>query len=454
MNDAARTPVPPVAGLRDEALRVLRLAFPVMIAYLGTISMGTIDMMMSGALGPKALGAVALGHMWCIAASIIAWGAARALDPVVAQARGAGDTHAAGLGLTRGLAMASVLGLPVLALYLFADHGLTALGQPRDLVPTAAAYCRVLVPGLPAVLAFAIVRNFLQALGVVRPATYAIVLANITNVFLNWVLMFGKLGCPALGVRGCGLSTAINQWLMLASVLFFARRTMRAYWPGWAGAFDPAPLSRMMKLGLTLGLQFGFEVWAFHAAGFMMGRLGASAFAAHAITINLSTISFMVPSGIGAAAATRVGQLVRAGHAWARSASVAVGLGALVMIVPAATFVIAARALTGFYSADPAVVATAVAILPIAGAFQLSDGIQAVAFGVLRGAGDTRVPAVANVVGYWLLGLPAGWFLAFVSGWGPRGVWCGLAIGLAAVAALLLVRIARLAKRGVRRLRI
>ncbi len=454
MDTAARTPVAPVFGLRDEAARVLGLAGPVMVAYLGTISMGTVDMMMSGALGPEALGAVALGHMWAIAAAIVAWGAARALDPVVSQARGAGDTGAAGNGLTRGLVMAAILGVPVFVLYALAGDGLHALGQPPELVPTAAGYCRALIPGLPAILAFAIVRNFLQALGVMRPATYAIVLANVSNVFLNWVLMYGKLGCPALGVRGCGLSTSINQWLMLASVLYFARRTIREYWPGWAGAFEPAPLGRMMKLGLTLGLQFGFEVWAFHAAGFMMGRLGAIPFAAHAVTINLATISFMVPSGIGAAAATRVGQLVGAGHAWARSAYVAVGLGAVVMIVPAAAFALAARPLAAFYSIDPDVVATAVAILPIAGAFQLFDGVQAVAFGVLRGAGDTRVPAVANVVGYWLVGLPVGGLLAFVAGWGPRGVWSGLAIGLAAVAALLLARIVRLAKRGVRRLQV
>ena len=122
------------------------------------------------------------------------------------------------------------------------------------------------------------------------------------------------------------------------------------------------------------------------------------------------------------------------------------------MTVPAAAFVLAARSLAGFYSVDPGVLAVAVAILPLAGAFQLFDGVQAVAFGVLRGAGDTRIPVAANVVGYWLLGLPAGWFLAFVADWGPRGVWSGLAIGLAAVAALLLARIAFLAKRGVERL--
>ena len=454
MKSAARTPVPPVAGLRDETVRILSLAGPVMIAYLGTISMGTVDMKMSGALGAKALGAVALGHMWSIAAAIIAWGAARALDPVVAQARGAGDVRAAGLGLTRGLVMAAILGVPILGLYVFADRGLAVLGQPQDLIPTASAYCHALIPGLPAILAFAIVRNFLQALGVMRPATYAIVLANVANVFLNWVLMYGKLGFPAMGVIGCGVSTAINEWLMLASLLFFARRTLREYWPGWAGAMDGAPLFRLMKLGLTLGLQFGFEVWAFHAAGFMMGRLGAIPFAAHAVAINLATISFMVPSGIGAAAATRVGQLVGAGHAWSRSAWIAVGLGAAVMTIPAVAFASAARPLTGFYSADPGVLAVAVAILPLAGAFQLFDGVQAVAFGVLRGAGDTRLPAVANVVGYWLFGLPAGWFLAFAAGWGARGVWSGLAIALATVAALLLTRMSLLAKRGVRRLAI
>jgi MATE family multidrug resistance protein len=210
----------------------------------------------------------------------------------------------------------------------------------------------------------------------------------------------------------------------------------------------------MMRLGLALGFQFGFEVWAFHAAGFMMGRLGSLAFAAHAIAINLATISFMVPSGIGAAAATRVGQLVGAGEEWTRSAWVAVGLGALVMTLPAAAFVLGARGLTGFYSVDPGVLAVAVAILPLAGAFQLFDGVQAVAFGVLRGAGDTRVPAIANVVGYWIIGLPTGWLLAFVLGWSARGVWSGLVLGLAAVAGLLLARLGVLAKRGVRRLAI
>jgi multidrug resistance protein, MATE family len=448
MSSAATTPVPSVGGVRAEAGRILGLAGPVMLAYLGTISMGTVDMKMAGALGAGALGSVALGHMWGVAAAILVWGAGRALDPVVAQANGAGDVRGAGLGLTRGLVMTALLGFPVVVLYAVADRGLTLLGQPAELIPAAALYCRLLIPGLPAIFAFVIVRNFLQAVGVVRPATYAIVLANIGNAGLNWVFIYGKLGFPALGAVGTAVSTSINEWLMLGYLIFFARRTLRPYWPGWAGAADAAPLRRLTKLGLSLGVQFAFEVWAFHAAGFMMGRLGTVAFAAHAVAINVATISFMVPSGIGVACATRVGNLVGAGGDWARSGWIGIGLGAAVMTIPAALFVFGARSIAGFYTTDPGVLASAAVILPLAGAFQLFDGTQAVAFGVLRGAGDTHLPAAANVVGYWLLGLPAGWFLAFTMGWGPRGVWSGLVIGLAVVAAILLARVGVLARRG------
>ena len=239
---------------------------------------------------------------------------------------------------------------------------------------------------------------------------------------------------------------------MLGAIVLFSRPTIAAYWPGWQGAFAWEPLRPMLRLGLILGLQFGFEVWAFHAAGFMMGRLGAVTFAAHAVAINLATVSFMLPSGVGVAAATRVGTLVGAGFPWGRSAAIAIGLGAGVVLLPALAFVVAARPLATIYTRDPAVVAVAAAIIPLAGAFQLFDGTQAVAFGVLRGAGDVKIPAIVNVLGYWLFGLPIGWVLAFPAGTGARGVWDGLVLGLAAVAVLLVVRVRRLSRRPVTRL--
>jgi len=441
-----------VGGRGDELRRLFRLAGPVMIAYLGTISMGTIDTIMAGRLGPAALGSVALGHTWGIAVAIVAYGAARVLDPIVAQAYGAGDRRAAGLGLSRGLAMMTILGAPVIVLYAAAGPGLALLGQPIELIPDARTYCLVLVPGMPAILAFVVVRNFLQAVGLVRPATYAILLANVMNVLFNGVFMYGWLGFPSLGVAGCALSTAIGQWIMLGAIVVFSRRTLRAYWPGFSGAFAWAPLSPMLRLGLTLGFQFGLEVWAFHAAGFMMGRLGGAAFAAHAVAINLATISFMLPSGVGVAAATRVGNLVGAGLPWGRSAAIAIGLGAAIVAVPAIAFLLLPKALAGIYTSDVTVVGVAAAIIPLAGAFQLFDGTQAVAFGVLRGAGDLKVPAIVNVLGYWLFGLPIGWVLAFPAGGGARGVWAGLVLGLAAVALLLVLRVGRLSRRPVTRL--
>ena len=452
MSLARTEPIVPVAGRADELRRLLALAGPVMIAYIGTISMGTVDTVMAGRLGSRALGSVALGHTWGIAVAIVAYGAARVLDPVVAQAYGAGDVRAAGLGLSRGLALMTILGVPVTALYALAGPGLALLHQPAELIPDAHTYCLVLIPGMPAILAFVVVRNFLQAVGLVRPAAYAILLANVTNVLLNGIFMYGWLGFPSIGVAGSALSTAISQWLMLGAVVLFSRRTLSAYWPGWGGAFAWGPLSPMMRLGLTLGIQFGVEVWAFHAAGFMMGRLGAATYAAHAVAINLATISFMLPSGVGVAAATRVGNLVGAGLVWGRSAALAIALGAGIVALPALAFVFLPGPLAAIYTRDPQVVAVAVAIIPLAGAFQLFDGTQAVAFGVLRGAGDLRIPAIVNVLGYWVFGLPIGWALAFPAGAGARGVWAGLVLGLGAVAILLLVRVARLSRRPVARL--
>jgi MATE family multidrug resistance protein len=346
----------------------------------------------------------------------------------------------------------AILGVPVTALYALAGPGLTLLNQPPELIPDAHTYCLVLIPGMPAILAFVVVRNFLQAVGLVRPAAYAILLANVANALFNGIFMYGWLGFPPIGVAGSALSTAISQWLMLGAVVLFSRRTLSAYWPGWGGAFEWGPLSPMMRLGLTLGIQFGVEVWAFHAAGFMMGRLGAVTYAAHAVAINLATISFMLPSGVGVAAATRVGNLVGAGLVWGRSAALAIALGAGIVALPALAFVLLPGQLAAIYTRDPHVVAVAVAIIPLAGAFQLFDGTQAVAFGVLRGAGDLRIPAIVNVLGYWVFGLPIGWALAFPAGAGARGVWAGLVLGLGAVAVLLVVRVARLSRRPVARL--
>ncbi|MBZ5638621.1 MAG: MATE family efflux transporter [Acidobacteriia bacterium] len=437
---------------REEAARLIRLASPVVVAYLGTVAMGTVDAMMVGRLGTGALAAVTLANTWNFGIVIVALGAARALDPVVAQAHGAGDRRTVGAGLSLGVAMAALLTLPIFALFSFAEPSLALFGQPQELLAPAGSYCRALLLGVPGLLAFAVCRQFTQALGVMRPGTIAVLLANLVNAGLNWVLIYGKLGMPALGVLGSGYATAVAQWFMLAALLFFGRRSFRGHWLGWRAPLAWSALCRLLGIGLALGLQVGLEVWAFLAAGLMMGRLGAVPLAAHAIAMNLATVSFMVPNALGAASATRVGHLFGAGLHWARTARVALGLAVGFMLVPAAAFALAPAALAGLYTPDATVIALAATLLPLAGAFQVFDGTQVVSFGVLRGVGDVHLPSAANLVGYWLVGLPVGWALAFRAGWGARGVWAGLVLALAAVAALLVLRLAGVARAGRSRL--
>ncbi len=433
---------------RAEAARLLRLAAPVVVAYLGTVAMGVVDTIMVGRLGAGALAAVALANTWTFGLVIVALGAARALDPIVAQAHGAGDRRTVGLGFSLGLSMGMLLAPPVMVALAFAEPALSLLGQPRELLPPAGAYCRALIWGVPGLLGFAVCRQYMQALGRMRPGTVAVILANFVNAGLNWVLIFGKLGAPALGALGSGYATAVSQWFMFGAMLWLGRDSVRGHWLGWRERLAWRSLGRVLGMGSSLGFQTGLEVWAFHAAGLMIGSLGAVPLAAHAIAMNLATFSFMVPAGLSAAAATRVGHLVGARLAWGRTARVAVALGIGVMVVPAVAFVLAPRVLVGVYTSDAAVIALAAILLPLAGTFQLFDGTQVVAFGVLRGAGDIHVPSAANMVGYWLVGLPVGWLLGFRLDQGAPGVWIGLVLSLAVIALLLLGRIAWVLRRA------
>ena len=445
---------PADGSMRAEVHRLFHLSWPVVLAFLGTVGMGVVDSIMVGRLGAASLAAVALANTWNFAIVIVALGVGRGLDPIVAQAHGAGDTREVASGFALGVALAALLAPVLISFYLIAEPALTFLGQPRDLIPVAADYCGALVWGVPGLMGTMICRQFLQALGKMKPGTVAVLLANVVNAALNWVLIYGHLGMPALGAVGSGYATSVSQWFMLGVLLWLGRRQIGPHWSGWRAPLSWRALGGIAAIGLPIGFQMGLEAWAFHAAGLMMGWLGTLPVAAHSIALNLAVVSFMVPNGLAAAAATRVGHLVGAGLPWQRTARLAVAMGGLVMVVPALAFTLVPGVLAGIYTADPALLALASSLLPMAGAFQLFDGIQVVCFGVLRGVGDIYVPSAANAVGYWLLGLPLGAFLAFRGGWGPRGIWAGFILALAAVAVLLLVRIVAIARRGAARVTI
>jgi MATE family multidrug resistance protein len=281
-----------------------------------------------------------------------------------------------------------------------------------------------------------------------------IIAANVLNAVLNWVLIFGHLGAPPLGVAGSAVATLISRWAMCLVLLALAWRELRPH----LIKLDPAslafgPVWRMLMLGLPIGLQQFLEVSAFGAIGLLTGTLGAIQVAAYQVALNLAALTFMVPLGVASAAAVRVGHAVGAGDMpRARlAARIAYLLGGGFMSLTAVLFLLAPRFFATLYSRDAALIASAAALIPIAGVFQIFDGTQSVGAGVLRGLGDTRVPLIAMLSGYWLIGVPVSVGLGFYSGMGSEGLWWGFVAGLATVAVFLLLRVRVLFRRGVSR---
>jgi MATE family multidrug resistance protein len=422
--------------------QLARLAAPVVATQLGTMMLGVVDALMVGRLGKEALAAASLGNVWVIGTMLVGMGLVLGMDPLVSQAHGARDRRRLGLAAQQGLAVALVVSLPTMLALAFTREGLLLLGQRPALAEMAHGYAVRQVPGVPAFLAFIALRQYLQNRGIVTPAMWVAVAANGVNAAANWLLIFGNWGLPALGVNGSALATSLTRIFMVFALALWirGRRLHEGAWIPWTReALRPRALVEVVRFGLPVAVQFGLEVWAFQFSTLMAGRLGAAALAAHAIVLNMASVSFMVPLGISIGTAARVGNLIGENRPAAaqRSAWIAMGMAATAMALSALLFVALRDALPRLYTPEVAVLGLGAGLLPIAAAFQLFDGLQVVGNGVLRGMGRTVPAAVFNLVGFYLLALPAGWFLTFRAGLGVAGVWWGLCIGLGTVAILL-----------------
>ena len=433
---------------RDELRRLLRLAWPIALVQLGNMAMGIVDTLFVGRVGVDALAAAAIGNAFLYGTLLVGQGVVLGMDPLVSQAHGAGDGRAAGLALQRGLVLAAVVTAAASLLLLGTAPGLVRLGQDPALAAQAGRYVAVQIPTLGAFFGYLALRSYLQGREIVRPALLVMLVANVANALFNWIFVFGHLGAPALGLVGSGLATALSRALLLGGLAFLVvtARLHEGAWTPWSrAAFDGRELRRLAAIGIPIGLQMGLEVWAFSAATLLAGALGPTSVAAHTITLNMAAFSFMVPLGVAQGACTRVGNLLGAGcfREADRAAWVEIGLGAALMAGWALVFVLGRHALPGLYTPDPAVVAAAAAILPIAAAFQIFDGTQVIAAGVLRAMGSTRQAAWLNFAGYWLLALPLGAWLSERSAAGLAGIWWSLCFGLGfvAVGLVLLVRL-------------
>lgn len=438
--DLAHSP----GSLRGEAAALLRLSGPVVLGQAGLFAMGVTDTLMVGRVSAEALAAVALGSL----VSFMVLGGCRglltALDPVLSQALGAGDQVALRRGVQRGLVLAALLSIPAALAMLAAGPALRLFQQPAEIIPTASLYAIISGLGAPAFFTFTLMRQTLQCLHSLRSVVIAVILGNGVNALLNWLLVFGHWGFPELGPLGSAWATVFARCAMVLIIGAIEWRRFRAFLGEWDEAvFRPGPLRRLLALGAPLGLQHLLEMGTFSAVALFMGWLGSRQLAAHQIAIQLASATFMVPLGISAAASVRVGIAVGRGDppGARRAAAVAVACGGVVMTLSATVFLTVPAFLARAFTPDLAVVAACASLLRIAGIFQVFDGLQVVAIGILRGVGDTRTPMIVNVLGFWCLGIPASLLFAFQLDMGAEGLWWGLVVGLLVVAVFLLLRV-------------
>jgi MATE family multidrug resistance protein len=424
---------------------MISLAVPVVLSELGWVAQGVVDNIMVGRLGPVAIGAVALGNAVYYVPSLFGIGLLLGLDTLVAQAYGRQDHDDCHRWLAQGVYLACIVTPPIMLLTAGASYGFMRFGVIPEVAQLSGGYLRILNWGTLPLLLYGGTRRYLQGVGQVRVITATYVLANLLNWLGNWVLIYGKLGFPALGVNGSAISTCISRAGMAVTLLLFAWRYERKrghpLFHHWAGP-QLDRLRQLVRLGAPAAGQIVLEVGAWNLSTFAAGYLTPVALATHSIALNYASISYMVPLGVGAASAVSVGHAIGAGDpARARRAGwLALGLGTSFMLLAAVVFLVAPVPLIALYTRDPRVLAIGPSLLWIAAAFQIFDGIQTVCTGALRGLGETRVPMIANFVGYWLMGLPLGFVLCFVLKWGIYGMWIGLTLALIVISIALLLR--------------
>jgi MATE family multidrug resistance protein len=450
-------PLPPTSHASEpigrEISRLASLAVPVALSNLGMIAMGAVDQLLLGHYGTRDLAAVGLANPWVFGTIMFANGILLGLDPIIARAHGARDGMRSARALHTGLVLAGALTLPVAGLWWFTEPVLVAAGQDPELARLSASFVRAQIPSIPFFLGNTVLSRYLQNREHVRQTVAVMAVANVVNGCAAWALIYGHLGAPSLGVLGAGLAT--NATRIAATLTLIAwTRAFRLHADAWEPfdreAFAWSRHVEILRLGVPIAFQTCTEMWAFGLASFIAGPLGAVQLAAHQVAMQFASITFMIPLGISQAVTIRAGNLLGAGRpgAAARAGWLGIAGSAAFMALAAVTFILGRDVLPLVFTNDAAVVAACAAVLPIAGAFEIFDGTQAAACGMLRGMGRPLPATVANLVGYWVIALPIGGWLALRADFGLRGLWAGLCLGLIVVAVSLVLWLRKNAPRA------
>ncbi len=431
--------------LRAEFRPTLQFAIPLVLAELGWMSMAIVDTMMVGRLPSSAvaISAVSLGGILVHVLAFFGGGLLIGLDTLVSQAFGAGQREDCHRSLLHGIYLSLALTPLLMAPVWFFDPLLRFARISPDIISVAVPYSRAMAWGtLPLLLYFA-VRRCMQGMNMVRPISFALVTANIINAVGNWLLIYGRLGAPAMGAVGSGWSTAFARVYLatiLVGYLLWYDQTHRTELLRTPIQPELARIRRLIALGFPAAMQITLEIGVFALVTALIGRLGAIPLASHQIALNTVSFTYMVPLGISSAAAVRVGQAIgRKDPAAAGAAGgTAIFLGAAFMTCASAALLLFPRWIARMFTPDETVIHSTILLLAAGAAFQLFDGLQTVATGALRGAGDTRTPMFWHFTAYWIIGLPLGAWLCFGRGWGAFGLWSGLSLALILIGIVLL----------------
>ncbi len=434
-----------------ELRALIGLSAPISLTQLGFVAMSLVDTAVVGRVSVQDLAGAGIGRALAFAPIMVPFGVATGLEPIASQAVGAGEAARAWRGYLATLRASLLLWAPSILASFAATLALPAMGVEAAVVDRVRLYIAGQTPGLAAMVAFQAAKTLLQAHGRTGPALAASLGANVVNVVVCNLLVRGDdalavvglsaVGLPRLGALGAGLAFSIASFFMLAFVAIAAVRHRDR-----AAAGSPVTVATVYRVGVPVGLQMLAEVGVFSLSSALAGSLGAVVAAAHQIAIGMISFTFMAALGVSGATAVRVGYAVGAGVSPRRAGMLGILLGAAAMSLGVAAFTGAPEAIVNLFTRDEHVAAIGVRLLRIAAVFQLFDGVQSVAAGALRGAGDVRFPFVANVVAHWLVGLPLSLVLAFALHGGAQGLWWGLTAGLVVVAVALSVRFARVSR--------
>jgi multidrug resistance protein, MATE family len=428
-------------SIRQQIRPMLTLALPLILAELGWMSMGIVDTIMVGHMANPALAisAAALGQVLYNTLGFGISGILLGLDTYISQSHGAGKFDEANRWLLHGLVLAAFLATVFMCLIALAPIVMLHLPIDHQVMLGSVSFLRALNWGTPTLFLYFTLRRYLQAFNHVRPIAVALVSANLCNVLFNWLLIYGHswgpIRIPALGVTGSGLATSISRAYLAVFLLAVIWRVEHEHNYGLRSMlrhFESSRFSRLALLGAPAGGQIFVEISIFATVTFLIGTMGRLPLSGHEIALNCASFTFMVPFAISAAASVRVGQAIgrKAPRDAASAGWTGILMGAACMATFSAVLLIFPHAIAASFTPDKEVIAATIPLLFVAALFQFFDGLQITATGALRGAGNTHAGLVVQIVGYWVIGLPIGYLLAFRMHQGAVGLWLGLCAGL------------------------